>query len=104
MSAALPLNSPRALRLVKTTCMALTTLFWAGLGLNSAAAQITLYNYVSASDGSDVPVSGLNGTNLLRGPGVQDTVLGCTGLTQGFGADAWPTTNTFNVDAFNTSG
>ncbi len=102
MSATVPLNQHNSPLWLKTGCLSLLILFLAAWQPTSATAQITLYNYTNASDGSATTPMGLSGTNLTLG----DAPLSggdCPGPNQGFGSDGWPVTNTFDVDVFNTN-
>ncbi|HNL38457.1 MAG TPA: cohesin domain-containing protein, partial [Saprospiraceae bacterium] len=105
MNTTLPLNQVRRFGWLKSCCAAF--LFLAGFQHVATHAQGTLYYYTNATSGIPAIVApGIEtmGTieDLKRGGGV-DTTINCS-ANQGFGSDGWPTTNTFDVDAFNSSG
>lgn len=75
-----------------------------GLSPFTGQAQ-TIYNYTNASSGAPASVDpNATGDPISRGSGVSAMNLACTGLTEGFGATGWPTTNVFDVNAFNMAG
>ena len=105
MNTTFPLNQVRRFGWLNSCCT--IVLFLAGFQRVTTHAQTTLYNYTNATNGAPAFVeAGIEtmGTieDLKRGGGV-DTTINCS-ANQGFGSDGWPTTNTFDVDAFNASG
>ncbi len=75
-------------------------------GLNQARTfSQVIFNYTNASNGVPAFVApNVTGGPLARGAGVSGASLACTGPTDGFGADGWPSTNIFDVNAFNAAG
>ncbi|MBL7827594.1 MAG: hypothetical protein JNJ57_13255, partial [Saprospiraceae bacterium] len=65
----------------------------------------TLFDFTNNSGGvPNYTDPNLGFDNLKRGSGVGTANLTCTGLSDGYGATGWPTTNTFNTATFNTAG
>lgn len=89
-----------------TTRLVLFALVFLGFGLTGGNAQV-IFQYTNASSGAANYVDP-NANDALpslgRGMGVSSANLGCSGLTEGFGATGWPTTNVFNVTTFNNDG
>lgn len=102
MNPTLPSHSSRPL----AVCVTLLSLFLTGWGQLDLAAQ-TLFQYTNASSGApNFVAAGASSAGLALGTGSSPVVAAVPpcGPTQGFGAQAWPTTNVFNVNTFNTNG
>jgi Cohesin domain/HYR domain/Dockerin type I domain/Bacterial Ig-like domain (group 2) len=76
------------------------------LGLNPAETSAqTMFNYTNDATGAPAFVApNVTGDSLARGGGVSGASLTCNGPNDGFGADGWPTTNIFDVAAFEVAG
>ncbi|MDO8366951.1 MAG: cohesin domain-containing protein [Saprospiraceae bacterium] len=92
---------PTCLRRQMTTRLVLFTLVLLGISQIRGFAQ-TIYNYTNASNGAPAFVAAnVTGTWITPGAGV---VMDPCGPTEGFGTEGWPTTNIFDVNAFNAAG
>ena len=68
-------------------------------------AYSQIYQFTRASSGApNMVAANVSGTSLTRGPGVSGANLFCSGLNDGFGSTAWPSTNLFDVATFNGTG
>lgn len=85
---------------VKTACFLACSMF-----LSSQVSGQLLFNYTNNASGAPASVdANTSAGSIVRGGGVSALNLGCSGVTDGFGATGWPTTNTFNVNTFNANG
>ena len=80
---------------------------FAGLFFPTTGNSQVLYQYTNASTGAYNTIAdpvNMSATGLQRGSGVSGASLHCTGATQGFGSDGWPSTNAFDTAVFHAAG
>ncbi len=93
---------PTCLSRQMTTRLVLFTLIFLGLGQTRGFAQV-LFNYSNLTSGVGTVAAHIAPDTLTRGTPDIVQAADCMG-DQGFGSHGWPTTNTFNVNTFNTNG
>ena len=93
---------PTCLTRQMTTRLVLFTLLFLGLGQTRGFAQ-ELFRYTNLTSGVGTVATNTAPASLIRGNPDIDPASDCM-ANQGFGSHGWPTTNTFNVNTFNSSG